>query len=372
MTNHAIEVRYLLSDARQLCAALGWMGGAKKAGTDGILIRCPVHNERHASCWVRRRGDGTLSMTCQSCGANGDALTMVALAYGLDIRSNFHEVLIAGAELGGNLALADEIRNGRSCADAPRRQPVPQPPPVPDSPMMSASEIDSVFGLCVQCSSDPDANRVLSSRAINPAVVDSLGLAAVIPRGVTLPGWASIETDDERVVYWTETGHRLIVKLYNSDGVARGVRGWQVDRANGIKRLPARGRRGVGLVLANAAGVGLLSWTSSPDAVIFVEGEPDFITWATRVPDSVAVIGVGSGWWTKGHADKVLPGTPVAIRAHCDSAGERYANQIASSLPSGVNVWRLRQDGADDENDKASAGVLADNPFDSCVKINSI
>lgn len=369
MINHAIEVRYLLSDARQLCGALGWLGGAKKAGAQGILIRCPVHSERHPSCWVRRRGDGTLSIECYGCGFSGDALTMLSVAYNLDLRNDFNELLAVGAELGGNKALADEIRDGRARHDS-NRQPVPMPPPVPDSQYMTTGEVDSVWGAATGCSGDTNASGVLSSRAIDPAIVDELSLARVIHPAFCIPEWGTIETEDERVIPWTETGHRLICRTYDCDGVVRGVRGWQIDRPSGIKRLPARGRRGTGLVLANKDGVGLLGWSSSPDVVIVCEGEPDWLTWSTRVPDSVAVFGVGSGWWNREHASRILPGKHVCVRTHCDKAGDAYARQIVDTLPRGCVAWRLTGMGHEDENDRARSGSLTENPFDNCVRVN--
>lgn len=368
MANHAMEVRYLLSDPRQVCAALGWSGGAKKAGANGLLICCPSHNERNPSCLVSRRGDSTISIKCYGCGFTGDVLTMLSLAYKLDLRSDFHELLATGAELGGDMALADEIRAGRARHDTDR-QPVPVPPPVPDSPYMTSAEVDSVWSQAGQCSHDESASSVLSSRAIDPAVVDELGLARVVSRAFAIPEWGTIETEDERVIPWTVTGHRLIVKTHDSEGVTRGVRGWQVDRPSGIKRLPARGRRGTGLVLANAAGQGLLEWSSSPDVVVVCEGEPDWLTWSTIAPDSVAVFGVGSGWWTEKHAGKILPNTPVCIRTHCDKAGEKYAEHIIATLPSRCVAWRLRQTDATDENDKARSNLLNPDPFSGCVRI---
>jgi hypothetical protein len=368
MSNHALEVRYLLSDARQVCGALGWMSGAKKAGANGVLIRCPVHSERNPSCQVGRRGDGTLSIKCHGCGFTGDVLTMLSVAYNLDLRSDFSELLAIGAELGGNQALADEIRNGRDRLAA-QREPVPMPPPVPDSPYMTLAEIDHVWGHAIRCSSDGNASSVLASRAIDPSVVDELDLARAVPATFEMPQWGTIETEDERVIPWTTTGHRLICRTYDCDGIAKGVRGWQVDRPSGIKRLPARGRRGTGIVLANRDAVGLLEWSSSPDVIVVCEGEPDWLTWSTRVPDSVAVFGIGSGWWTSAHASRILPGKHVCIRTHCDKAGEAYARQVVDTLPTGCIAWRLQQHDSADENDKAKAGTLPENPFDSCLRI---
>jgi len=371
--DHGQEVKNLLTDARALCGALGWMGGAKRNGATGLLICCPNHGETNASCGVTVRGDGTLWAKCHACQWSGDALSMIALADGLDVQSDFREVLIRGAEIAGSMALADEIRAGHERTNTAPRPVVPVPVRMPEAKYLTQGEIDEVWNASVSCSSDDAASRLLSSRAIDPSIVDALGLMRVIPRGLELPDWASIEFERDGVTEraaWNQTGHRLIGKVYDCDGVARSVRSWQIDRVGKLKRLPARGKRGTGVVLANAAGVDLLSWSGSPEIIIITEGEPDWLTWSARVPETAAVFGVGSGWWLKEHGARILPRSNVIVRTHCDTAGNIYAAQVVDTLPTGCAIWRLAQDDSSDENDKAKLGILLDNPFDSCVRVD--
>ncbi len=107
------------------------------------------------------------------------------------------------------------------------------------------------------------------------------------------------------------------------------------------KRLPPGGHRAAGLVLADALALHLLAG-ASPDAlprplrVLFVEGEPDFLTWASRFSDAdedaPAIFGVLSGSWTPSHAARIPDGAIAIIRTHNDAAGDGYAAAVERSL----------------------------------------
>lgn len=111
MNDYVLDVRRLLTDVRDLCGKLDLLTGSKPAGR-GLLVRCfqPDHQERNASCSVQQGQDGTIFYKCQTaCGASGDALSMIATIYDLDLRSDFREILAIGAELGGDLVTAEAI-----------------------------------------------------------------------------------------------------------------------------------------------------------------------------------------------------------------------------------------------------------------------
>ena len=117
MTDHASDVRRSLLNPRELCDRLGLSKGCKTNG-DGVIIRCPWHEDRTASCSVKLGTDGTIFARCFSCGATGDALTLIANVYNLNLTSEFKEVLAMGAEIAGNLALAEEnatVTSIRTC-----------------------------------------------------------------------------------------------------------------------------------------------------------------------------------------------------------------------------------------------------------------
>jgi hypothetical protein len=77
---------------------------------------------------------------------------------------------------------------------------------------------------------------------------------------------------------------------------------------------------------------------SSPRRLLVVEGEPDFLTHATRTYD--AVIGLMSGSWSSKFADTVPGGSEVVVRTHHDKAGDRYARAVIDSLRLRCLVWR--------------------------------
>jgi hypothetical protein len=108
VTDHAQEVRWLLTDARQLCDALGWSAKAKP-NSGGLLVRCPAHEDSDPSCGITKGPDGTLRAKCHACGWSADALGMIAHKHGLSTSSadDFREVLAIGAEIGADLRLAD-------------------------------------------------------------------------------------------------------------------------------------------------------------------------------------------------------------------------------------------------------------------------
>ena len=75
---------------------------------------------------------------------------------------------------------------------------------------------------------------------------------------------------------------------------------------------------------------------------LVVEGEPDFLTWATRFSDAnetaPGVIGVGSGAWSKGLADRIPDRARVIVRTHDDRAGQKYAAEVIDTLGARCDV----------------------------------
>ncbi|WP_044238691.1 CHC2 zinc finger domain-containing protein [Chondromyces apiculatus] len=117
----AAEVRRALDDPRTLCARLGLSRGARKQ-RGGLMILCPWHEEKTPSCSVRGGHDGTVVAHCYGCGASGDALSLVAVAHGLDVRRDFPEVLQEAARVAGLQAGRGETRQeaaGRAAATGP-------------------------------------------------------------------------------------------------------------------------------------------------------------------------------------------------------------------------------------------------------------
>jgi len=334
MIDHTRDVKNALTDAAQLVTALNWAEGSKRQPR-GLVIRCPSHNERNASCSVRTAKDGTLAFKCFSCDWSGDALTAIALAHNLrlDDADDFREALAIGATIGGHLGLADEIRGGRK---AEKREPIARPEPQPEAEYPELAEVEALWRAAGPVAKDGGVVRMLAARGIDPSAADDVGAVRAIRAGQALPPWAMF-----RGRTWLETGHRVIVRAWDSSGALRSVRAWRAIDGDSPKRLPPAGKRAAGLVQANRLAVAMLRREACPRRLIIVEGEPDFVTWATRAQD--AVIGIGSGSWTAEHAASVPIGTEVIVRTHCDPAGDRYAAHVIETLGEQRQVWRLRE-----------------------------
>jgi hypothetical protein len=366
MIDYATEVRRQLLDPWGLCVALGLTAKSKKT-SGGLAIRCPSHDDSDPSCTVRIGPDGTIAVKCHACDFGGDALTLIAKVRGYDIESQdgFRECLADGADIAGDHLLVDEIRSGHR---NPERQPAPVPQPAPERDYPPQAEVLEVWSVAHPCESAPAARALLESRAIDPVAATARGLLRCLPPGCALPDWAKSQN-----VPWSNSGYRLIARVVDHMGTVRSLRAWQVDGLEGPKRKPPCGHKAAGLVLANRAAAKMLAGKAQPKTVLVVEGEPDWATWATRADESIAVIGVGSGSWTKDFAGRIPKSSQVIVRTHCDPAGEKYASGIIDSIGERCAVWRLVV-GTDglwiDENDKAKTGTLNSDPEFGCIPIN--
>tara|TARA_R110002012_G_scaffold37150_1_gene104379 strand:+ start:380 stop:1381 length:1002 start_codon:yes stop_codon:yes gene_type:complete len=330
-TDHAAEVKNLLSDPWTLISSLGWGDRAKRQAR-GFIVRCPAHGDKDPSCSIRVADDGRLQAKCFSCGWGADALGMIALAHNLDPKTDFKEILAIGADIGGHYALAEEIREGRK-PQKTERKPIPAPEPVESNDYPERAELGRFWQSLGNTARDGRASAMLVDRLIDPAQAASGGLSRVIRPDTRLPDWASY-----RRQFWTTTGHTLILPVWDCSGRFRSVRSWRVTKGDSPKRLPPANCKAKGLCMANLPAVKMLQGKYSPLRVLFVEGEPDFLTWATRT--NHAVIGVGSGMWTEEHAKSIGPQTSVYIRTHHDPAGEKYADNIKATLSKEHRIFR--------------------------------
>jgi hypothetical protein len=306
------------------------MKGAKPLA-GGVSICCPSHDERNASCSVRTGPDGTIQLKCHACDLAGDALTLIGAAYGLSTRTDFREILALGAELGGQLALAQEIRSGERATD---RKPLPAPQPGPERDYPPFDEVSRLWLEAVRVSSDVEAWEHLRGRGIDPESVDGHGLARVVEPAAKLPQWARYGRRS-----WHETGHRLLVPVFAVDGQRLSVRAWRIVDGDTPKRLPPAGHRASPLVMANRGGWLMLAGRASPRELVIAEGEPDFLTAATTW--DCPTLGIVSGSWTESFARRIPSRTEVHLMPHRDEAGDRYAAQVIESLGDRCPVRRL-------------------------------
>lgn len=350
---HSDEIKRALSDPTRVLDALGLLGSGRERARQarGWIIRCPVHKERTPSCSVQER-DGMLVWNCKGCGATGDALTLVALTRGLSMRGrDFRLVLIEAARLAGLWRLVDELERGRP-DDAPSGGHRDAKPVA--APALASSEPPRVY--------PPDAIRFweslepislvpsvighLEGRGIDAARAEGADIVRAIPDAGALPGWASYRSRS-----WRELGFRLIVPMYDHGGVLRSVRAWRVvdteDKAL-PKRLPPGGHKASELAMVDTWAHAWLRCDRAPERVVVLEGEPDWLTWATRLNDPhTAVIGVVSGSWCPSLVARFPIGVRVDVRVDHDEAGDRYFTEIESSLRRRTPaVYRSRKEAA--------------------------
>lgn len=181
---------------------------------------------------------------------------------------------------------------------------------------------------------------MLTRRAIDPRVVDTHELARAITQYTDHPVWARYRGDADEARRWVDTGHSVILPVYDHDAKMRSVRAWRIVRGDDApKRLPPAGCKATGLVLANGLALRMLRGETGPCRVVIVEGEPDYLSVATRW--HVAVIGVLSGSWSEDFAGRLPFGVSVVIRTHCDKAGDRYADTVTKTIVGRGEVRRL-------------------------------
>lgn len=327
--DHARELRRALTEPISVCEKLGLLAGkgtwVRQHG-GGVTVRCPFHTEKSPSCSVTRGPDGTIRVRCFGCGVGADVLSLIAAVRGLSTKTNFRDVLLKAAELAGEWTIADEIRGGvaraeRPAVAAPRIDELPE---VRDYP--PHQDIDGVWGLSRPTVGDAQVSAWLVSRGLDPELVDTDDLARALPLSAYTPRWASYHGQP-----WTATGHRLIVPMVDARGEVRSLRAGRVVDGDSPKRLPPGGHKATGLVMVDAFGRAMLGGTFRPDRVIVVEGEPDFLTWATRPRGTSAVIGIVSGSWTRELVARLPLGCDLIVRTDPDRAGDKYA----------ADAWRL-------------------------------
>lgn len=90
----------LLSDPRELARVLGLEKGLQRQGR-GVIVRCPAHDDKNASCSIHVGSDGTVACRCHACGWSADALGLVAKVNGLDTDRDFPRVKELAAQLAG-------------------------------------------------------------------------------------------------------------------------------------------------------------------------------------------------------------------------------------------------------------------------------
>ena len=358
-------------------AALGPFGTCDRLGLkhrrEGrtAFVCCPWHAEKTPSCTVAIGQAGTIRVHCFACARTWDVHALVAQLRGLDCAGDFRSVLLEEAELLGrsDIAAALEGRaaergargaawssghflffkaNGAGHELSRTAPPRPAPQPEPERTYPPAAEVADLWAACKLVTTDDEVSAWLRSRALEPDAVAVRDLARALPRKVALPRWAWGPGGS-----WADTGHRMIVGLYDAGGVMRTVRAGRIIEGNTPKRLPPAGHKAGQVVMADTVALEVLRLGKAPDyiaeplRIIIAEGEPDWLTWATNRPlDSrkppFGVLGILAGAWCAELAARIPSGAHVIIRTDHDQAGEKYAADIIRTLASRCTVRRSR------------------------------
>ena len=333
------EVRCALKDPFRVADQLGL---EPRRSSRGAMVRCPVHAEKTPSCSVTRGPDGTIRVRCFGCDWSGDVLHLVAAVHGLDPRRDFKAVLEAAARLAGVLLDTETTRGS-----PPEQKRVYGAVPCQHGPSQDYPPPDEVLGLWQTARpllDDEAAAVCLAFRGIYPDVVQELDLARALhpdTHETRIPGWARFRGNAPVSRPWSRSGHRILVPVYDCDGQLRSLRAWLVTgEPDKPKRVPPVGHRASGLVLANRAALEILRGERFHSRLVIVEGEPDFLARAIVNPNE-PVLGVLSGSWHEGFAERIPYGSEVYIRTHLDKAGERYAQQIVLTLRHRARLYRL-------------------------------
>lgn len=333
-SDHAREVREALAEPARVAELLGLERSKEERGK----WRCPSHGGTSLS--LRRGRDATLQVRCFGCDLSGDVFVLLAAVRGLDVRADFRSLLEEGAELAGLWHVVSELRD----PSAPKvARPAPVPPPKAEEEERTypaAEELAALWDDGIAPEDDEEAAAMLVSRGLDPGRVEGTACARVIRKDAALPRWARYGGRP-----WTSTGHRLVLPVFDDLGVMRSVRAWRVVEGDSPKRLPPTGHKAAGLVLACEIAQAMLRGTYAPPRVLVLEGEPDFLTWASRPAFDcgaviTAMLGVVSGAWSEELAARVPSGARVIVRTHHDASGDKYAEAVNETLRDRCKVLR--------------------------------
>jgi hypothetical protein len=287
---------------------------------------------------VRRDGRG---WRCFSCDTSGDALDLVAYR----LRGLRYRELRDGARDEVRAWCAREWPDVAALLEAAERgRPAPALPPLPDAtpataapPEYRTAEALAVWERCVAVAHDEEVARYLSAPKAEGGrgIANARRLAPITCRALPLDVRDAItrHRPDASLpaATWAETGHRLVLPLFDARGVMRSV------LARAIVSTPRKsstaGPRS-GLVMANSRAVAMLEHgelVGGVERVVIVEGEIDFLT-RVALGEPVAVFGVFAGAWTAAHAARIPAGVDVAIRTDDDPTGAKYADGILAAF----------------------------------------
>ncbi len=222
------QIKRALTDVDGLCSHLGLLKGSVR-NARGRVVRCPWHNEVSASCGLTVGEQGTLRASCFSCQGKGDVFAFLAAVYGLDLRTQFQEVLGLAADLAG-VTLPD--RKPAAPKLPPPRKDAPKPvdakPPATLEEETAMSK--ALARLCDRFPIDRDqriadglAGRGLlqAARGEGWAVLPRTGVEHELQKGgyeALLPLLLRTDKQGRPTLLWRD--HRLVIPWRCPDGSA--------------------------------------------------------------------------------------------------------------------------------------------------------
>lgn len=351
----------------------GWLDSARDLSVVDVATRlgfevrrspsshhcaCPAcgAERRHAKTRDRRGSVGipvTRSHTwaCFTCGAAGDAIDFAAHKLAGERFRSLQEAGKAQVRefFGGDASSAfvaprrvrtDALPVGWENADV-------QYPPYGEVEWLWEKACDPVDG-------DDEAAGYLGSRGITEVdVLAGAEAARALRRGIELPAWASVAGRP-----WSETGHRIVVPLYDFTGRMMSVLARSVDRGTRPKSVGTSGYQRRGLVMAGGYGRqmlmsgdnGSLHHMENFRLTIF-EGEVDLLRGLATGADDVAnenyqtasvrgALGIMSGSFTRDIASRVPSRSTVVLATDGDEQGDKYADEIRRLIGNRVTYER--------------------------------
>lgn len=307
----------------------------------GAEKRHTKQGDRRGAVWIPN-SDPT-GWKCWQCSAHGDAIDFVSYElHGL----RYRELSDASkAEVRGWFELCDP--SGPSLPP-PRASKRPSGPGVANafSSYPPRHEVEAFWDACVSVDRDDDALAYLAHRGLLP--IEPLlehEAVRVLPMGATCPDWARL---DERP--WWQTGHRLIVPLYDWRGDLRSFIARSVEFEPVIKSAGLSGYNRRGLIMAGtygrqmlASGAGGYMHRDDRFRLSIFEGEINWLRGMARGTDCVVeerflpvafrgALGIFSGSFTEDVASRVPDRTNVVIATDDDKQGHEYGAQIQRQL----------------------------------------
>lgn len=198
---------------------LGVAAVARKVGLSlgrrNDLSPCPA-------CRAEKRGTsdrrGPIGMTadgmgwrCHRCDVGGNAVTLAAM-----------ETLNVTTTDGLSSGQWSQLRQwwtGLSGNSENRRSSKPQTVQHPKEPLRPPrGEVEEVWTAASRVDEDVEVRQWLENRGLNSGCVADRDLARAVPKNIDLPPWCSFRRRP-----WTDSGHRLIVKMFDSTGEFKSI-----------------------------------------------------------------------------------------------------------------------------------------------------